>query len=382
MLGATIFMILILESPIVRAEDPITNLPWIDNPGGEEGNGDGRKITCSWHANCVTGTSGKAIDFRARPNATFPVIAAGNGTVQFSGPEPNGGSEGEYIVIDHGDRSTEYLHLNTRFAREGMPMCRYVTIGYAGNSGGVDPHIHFGTREDPLFPPIFGERPDEHEEPFFNSTSNIAHHTCDGSCSDETDAYTVDDRQNTSRCQSCTLDEFLESGSWSVEREGGFGYFTRRDGSYRWSRLKGTQQSPNPPTRTVVFQPNLQITDDEWAVFVLIPVHLEDGNTHRRDVAEGVKYTTRYFSSATSGESVTISTVNQRDRGGEWVRLGGASATFPTFWTPSSPPFGKPQFPLTVEMDNEHVGACAGSNCANKIVMADAAVFIPSTCAQ
>jgi len=299
------------------------------------------------------------------------VHAPGHGTVVTSGL--GAGSIGNLVEVDHGDGDiSQLMHLNTRFARADMEVCRYVTLGYAGRSGGVNPHIHFGTRTMPRFPNIYGARPSEYDKDFFDDVWDVAHHSSGGSCKDETNAYTVDDSQNTSRCSSCTIDEFITVGGWTRAASGGYAYFDRNQGSYYHTTLQRGEQA----TRSAVFRPDLQVADNAWKVYVLIPVHRMDGSSHVSDVAQAVQYRVRARRS--NGSSTTLlTTVNQRDRGGEWVKLG---QSFETDWIPSNPPSGMSGFPLTVEVTNDRVGECSGNSCRNKIVMADAAVFIPADC--
>lgn len=93
----------------------------------------------------------------AAPTGT-PVRAANAGTVVTSTDlrgSGNGGyrSYGRYIVVDHGNQSTLYAHLDRRYASVGQRVGSGATIGLSGNTGNsTGPHLHFETRGPGGFP--------------------------------------------------------------------------------------------------------------------------------------------------------------------------------------------------------------------------------------
>jgi murein DD-endopeptidase MepM/ murein hydrolase activator NlpD len=96
----------------------------------------------------------RGIDFAA-PTGT-PIQAAGNGTVEFIGP--NGGY-GNYVRIKHTNAfSTAYAHLSgfAKGLRKGGRVSQGQAIGYVGSTGSsTGPHLHYevlsgGTQINPL----------------------------------------------------------------------------------------------------------------------------------------------------------------------------------------------------------------------------------------
>lgn len=72
------------------------------------------------------------------------VLAAESGVVIISGW---GSSQGNYIVINHGDYYTLYLHHNTNLVSAGQRVSRGQTIARSGSTGNsTGPHLHFEIR--------------------------------------------------------------------------------------------------------------------------------------------------------------------------------------------------------------------------------------------
>jgi murein DD-endopeptidase MepM/ murein hydrolase activator NlpD len=85
----------------------------------------------------------KGIDF-AVPKGT-PVMAAGNGTVTFSGVQ-NG--FGNIVIISHSNGySTAYAHLSRFVAHQGMRVRQGQLVAYSGMTGlATGPHLHYEIR--------------------------------------------------------------------------------------------------------------------------------------------------------------------------------------------------------------------------------------------
>jgi len=150
---------------------------------------------------------------------------------------------------------------------------------------------------------------------------------------------------------------------WRRQPDHGYSYWRRDQGSYYWAPLQSSQE---PDEKKAYWRPDLQVNDPLWDVYVLVPVHMEKRDAHMDNVAPAAVYYVYYYDSDGTRTGVRR-VINQRDHGGEWVRLG----TFPTY----------NNWPLEVWLTNEvDAEGCSGTVCQGKIVMADAAVFIPSDC--
>lgn len=93
----------------------------------------------------------KGIDIQGRVGD--PVVAYQSGRVIFSGQQSGGGGYGNYVVVEHPDRTqTLYAHLDSRAVREGETVEAGQHLGAMGRSGNVpragDTHLHFELREN------------------------------------------------------------------------------------------------------------------------------------------------------------------------------------------------------------------------------------------
>ena len=87
----------------------------------------------AWHS---------GIDIHAPLNSA--VLAAESGVVIQS---TRGGSQGNYIIIDHGSYYTLYLHNNRNLVSSGQRVSRGQTIAHLGSTGrSSGPHLHFEVR--------------------------------------------------------------------------------------------------------------------------------------------------------------------------------------------------------------------------------------------
>jgi murein DD-endopeptidase MepM/ murein hydrolase activator NlpD len=92
----------------------------------------------------------RGIDYAA-PVGT-PVYAAGDGRVVTSSYS---GSNGNYVVLQHGAYQTKYLHLSKRFVKGGQHVSQHQLIGAVGSTGyATGPHLHYeflvnGVHQDP-----------------------------------------------------------------------------------------------------------------------------------------------------------------------------------------------------------------------------------------
>lgn len=383
----------------------ISDLPFYDF--GEDradlpGNGDGRRVTCGWHGDCGNAsTAGTGVDFRAQPAGQVPVAAAGNGQISFSGQSLGGYSGyGLRIDIDHGATTSRYAHLDQLLFPRNTHVCRYVTIGIAGNTSsvrGMTPHLHF-EGVGAQFTPIFGERPNDTigSAPFdkpdrtlsageMRNQQWVAHHGCSNGargCADDTSAYTVDDLSRLSRCPSCPGDEFVESAQsatpttnrWLWQWPGGYGYTDVDHGSYRYTRMQRVRD-PLEPIQQVVWAPLLNATDDHWKIYAYIPRHR--GRSHPSIVTPVVYYHIEWFDQSGTRIGESVRNVDQTEVQSEWVPLN--SVDVPTTWIPDPSSDNRP---IKVTLDNSNHGQCSGGACANRMVLADALVFIPSNCSD
>ncbi len=171
----------------------------------------------------------------------------------------------------------------------------------------------------------------------------------------------------------CSTEFRMTPSPWRRELSGGYAYFDRTKGSYRHTR----GPSGESPESNAIFEPRLQVTDPDWHVFLLVPVHRENADRHNTEVSTEVLVRTKFVDGA-GALIVRIDNVNQRARGGEWVRIGDGGTPISTHSIPSGS--GIP--PLSVEVSNTVPVSCLGdaSCAANKIRLADAVVFIPSNC--
>ncbi len=400
---------------LAHAGGAITDLPFLDMPGGTPGNGDGYAITCSWHQYCddwrlYPQEGMRAIDFQSYPPNKWGLHAPGHGEVITA----EGKEWGNTVEIRHPDGQTSQLyHLHYIFVSKGMPVCRFVALGTAGKTGktkdgrDMGPHIHFGTKNMPRFAPIRGAGSHEYSENDFilatpgprptpSPTPVIIHHDCGGRCSSHTRAYTVDDSQNSKHCASCTVDEFVMHGDWS-DMAVGFAYRDFEKNGKTWYTF--VTYSDPPRLRTAEFRPMLRYIDPAWSVYAFVPVYNNYPSRHPEVVAPAVKYEIVWYDSI-GQQHVDTFIVDQSQNAGKWVRIGG---TYPTSWTPYDPPEYMPQplhrgliplgtrvpperqFPLILRVNNEPVGQCLPSPgnqrpCYDKHVFADAALFVPSDC--
>jgi murein DD-endopeptidase MepM/ murein hydrolase activator NlpD len=92
----------------------------------------------------------RGIDYAA-PTGT-PVYAAGDGRVVTSSYS---GSNGNYVVLQHGAYQTKYLHLSKRFVKAGQRVSQHQLIGAVGATGyATGAHLHYeflvnGVHQDP-----------------------------------------------------------------------------------------------------------------------------------------------------------------------------------------------------------------------------------------
>ena len=119
-------------------------------------------LWCTWSGNggpCDVGEihhTTPAIDLAAEPGT--PVYAVGDGEVvrALGGCDPLAGDgcnngAGNYVVIDHGDHRSRYLHLSTISVGLG-PVEAGTQLGTTGNSGSTaHPHLHYDETTDESF---------------------------------------------------------------------------------------------------------------------------------------------------------------------------------------------------------------------------------------
>lgn len=73
-----------------------------------------------------------------------PVYCIADGVVSFAG---QGDIEGNYVIIDHGQVSSVYCHLNKSLCKTGEVIKAGKVLGISGNTGrSTGPHLHFGVR--------------------------------------------------------------------------------------------------------------------------------------------------------------------------------------------------------------------------------------------
>lgn len=74
------------------------------------------------------------------------VLAAADGVVFFDGW---GGTQGNYLIIQHGDYWTMYLHNSANLVKKGARVSRGQVIAKVGSTGrSTGPHLHFEVRKD------------------------------------------------------------------------------------------------------------------------------------------------------------------------------------------------------------------------------------------
>ncbi len=89
----------------------------------------------SWHT---------GVDIDARPGTK--IYAADSGVVWYSG---FGGSQGNYIIIYHGNYWTVYLHNQSNLVKKGETVKQGDVIARVGSTGrSTGPHLHFEVRRD------------------------------------------------------------------------------------------------------------------------------------------------------------------------------------------------------------------------------------------
>ncbi len=105
---------------------------WPVAEGGEVTPGRGFS---SWHT---------GIDIDGEPGT--PILAADSGVVWYSG---FGGSQGNYIIIYHGNYWTLYLHNQINLVKKGKTVKQGDVIARLGSTGrSTGPHLHFEIRRD------------------------------------------------------------------------------------------------------------------------------------------------------------------------------------------------------------------------------------------
>ena len=81
------------------------------------------------------------IDIDGFNNAGQPIVAAASGTVITASYD---GGYGNYVIIDHGDRSTVYAHCSGLAVSHGEYVSQGQTIGFLGDTGrATGVHLHF-----------------------------------------------------------------------------------------------------------------------------------------------------------------------------------------------------------------------------------------------
>lgn len=96
---------------------------------------------------CYSGHEGTDYQLGDAAAGGHPVLAAARGTAKLCQQLPSGA--GYYIVLDHGDgHHTRYLHLSTQVAADDQIVQRGQVIGYEGQSGTDNNHLHFETRRN------------------------------------------------------------------------------------------------------------------------------------------------------------------------------------------------------------------------------------------
>ncbi len=105
---------------------------WPVEGGGEVTPGRGFS---SWHT---------GIDIDAKPGTN--ILAADSGVVWYSG---FGGSQGNYIIVYHGNYWTLYLHNQVNLVKKGATVKQGDVIARVGSTGrSTGPHLHFEVRRD------------------------------------------------------------------------------------------------------------------------------------------------------------------------------------------------------------------------------------------
>jgi len=86
------------------------------------------------------------MDFSARPGT--PILATGDGTVQFVGNRDSG--YGNYVVVDHGyGYKTLYAHMSSFAVEQGQSVAKKDTLGFVGSTGTTTgPHVHYEVEKD------------------------------------------------------------------------------------------------------------------------------------------------------------------------------------------------------------------------------------------
>jgi hypothetical protein len=370
----------------------ITDLPFVSGTIG---------VNCGWHLSCHPDRplDGKGIDLDMDMNTL--VVAAGNGTVQESGPNATWGNQ---VVVDHGGGSaSRYAHLNYYFPTEGARACRYVALGYSGNTGRwtTGPHLHFQD-DGGLFTPVFGIRDgagggsqyqEQDFDPHMSPNPNTAQvsHACGPrggmDCRHDTRALTVDEVQSRTQpalCGTgCEFDEFdldpWGGGDWR-HVVGGFGYGYKANAKH----FLGPLYDDGPYRHSAFWMPRLAVTDLAWDIYAFIP-------QSSAPLAKAVRYRVQYCqayrpdpprrclawaSQETVLDQQQLSTQPSTRNG--WVEL---FTDIPTFWTDEHS-----TRPIVVRMYDDRVGACKANGpgqpdpCAGQSIAADALMFLPASC--
>lgn len=376
-----------------QGENPVSDLPFVAGT---------LKVSCGWHLNCHPShpLDGTGIDLGMAMNTL--VTAAGNGELEVSGADAVWGNQ---VVVNHGGGSaSRYAHLNYYFASDtGTPACRYVALGYSGNTGRYTTGAHLHFQDDGgLFTPIYGIRDglgggatyDEHDfNPPKSGSPNTATvtHSCGPrggmDCRFGTRALTVDEVQSRSQpvlCgPGCDYDEFRYypwgGGDWR-HLTGGFGYGSKSNAKHFVAPL----YNDGPYRHSATWSPRLMVTDAAWDIYAFIP-------QSTAALAKAVRYSVQYCQAYNPDPPRRCTTwANQQvvldqqalatspgSRNG-WVAL---FTNIPTFWSGEHD-----TRPIVVRIHDDRVGACKATGpgqpdpCPGQSIAADAIMLLPSRC--
>lgn len=227
-------------------------------------------------------------------------------------------------------------------------------------------HLHFESDSDNTpahhFGPVYGLRSQgiQYESTEFTLWRNITKDCGPNGCDEDTGAYTVDDSQMR------TTGEFSYAPRttryWRSE-PGGFGYTNRARAVY-WR----TNYS-NDPLRLATWRPLLTSVDPSWRIYVYIP----------KDPLPARQVEYRVITYDENGEENSVQIIiDQNASDNDWVALPG---TFATHWSSTDPRASSFGNPITVQVTSRPVGDCVNVNaCRSRNIVADAALFIPSSC--
>jgi len=290
-------------------------------------------VTCSWHEDCLSGSSGNGIDFGMNRGET--IYASGAGYVYSAGWASGWGYQ---VVVRHNDGSggyyyTRYAHLDWYFPSAGSYVGNGSPIGYAGDTGNAEGvHLHFEMYHNGLtaadsipFTPIYGLRGTgtqyddaTFDEPYIDQPT---HDRFDGS------TLTVDDRSDVA---------FYTKNWWSTAPYG----FDR--GGYYNALTHWTYSNGSTIDSTAYWEPNL-IVGKYYRVYVFIPDNYGTSRTAHYQI--------------TNGYSRWDRTVDQLVYANDWAYLGRYKAT--DGW-------------LSVRLDD-----ASGESPGSTYIAADAVMFVP-----